>query len=734
MSLRFDLETLPFPADVSVLKATSDPAFCPTCANLNTVSAFAMVPCTTIMMNLASSIRKVDRARRLLSGIESQSISATEKLVSWELQISLADLKNSSAAGCITCLLLKEVVTNVPNGHFDWDDPALYIVVVFCEKTVLRISVARDRDHYATDTWDFGMSYKLLIDEPDMEDYQVYTLPTSPCPWPALGCLMNVELPKSSNPTRLGGLAGHISSDPTSLVFIEKVRKWISNCKENHAICIDAEKPTCQPQLPERIISLGPESNMDIRLMEAYGLPQEPYIVLHDQQEERSFSSLSECQVLEEDSVELRYDTLPRDFQDAILVCRKLSIKYLWINALCKNHDDDDDWEIESEKKAMAYSNAELVLIFTELLEGNDGFLSSRKSPTIISGTWPDGRPFEIYARPWLFHDPDTMDWLTGKPTRYGSRTESFQEQLLPRRRLLFTKGEAIFDCLTSISCECGGFLDSDEDPCLPLRRILKTGAKYITETDGSWIYHEHWRNLVAKLSQLKTRNSPCELAAISHLASRWANGYTGRYLAGLWEHDLVNYLRWYPIDEVPGEEPEGCQVPSCLGPSWSWTATSRKITWGSATFQNTKAFITIDLSRTECDVSSVSPFGPATSGHIFLTGKILKVGVMDSRRLFKDGIDQHVGFRSQETPQGHLPLPQNVFCLRLCTKSYTANSFDDDCALILVPATADDLIGQRREVQVSRHVFKRFGLTNTYPHKAWNHEREASEVAMYLI
>lgn len=176
--MRFDLETLPFPADASVLRARSDPVFCPTCANLHTVSAFAMVPCTAVTINLSRSVEKVDRARQLLSGIESQFISSTEKLVSWELQISLADLKNSAAAGCITCLLLKEVLTNVPNGYLNWDDPALYIVVIFCDKTVLRISVVRDRYPYETDTWEFGMAYKILYNEPDMDEYQVYTLPS----------------------------------------------------------------------------------------------------------------------------------------------------------------------------------------------------------------------------------------------------------------------------------------------------------------------------------------------------------------------------------------------------------------------------------------------------------------------------------------------------------------------------------------------------------------------------
>lgn len=131
-----------------------------------------------VVMNIADTTKKVDRARQLLYGFESQPISSTDKLRSWEIQIRLADLKDSSSAGCITCLLLKEVLTKVPNGHFDWDDPALYIEVIFCDKTVLRFSIVRDWDHYEEYAWDFGLPRRDLYRERDIEEYQVYTLPS----------------------------------------------------------------------------------------------------------------------------------------------------------------------------------------------------------------------------------------------------------------------------------------------------------------------------------------------------------------------------------------------------------------------------------------------------------------------------------------------------------------------------------------------------------------------------
>lgn len=41
---------------------------------------------------------------------------------------------------------------------------------------------------------------------------------------------------------------------------------------------------------------------------------------------------------------------LPRTFQDAISVTRKLGVRFLWIDSLCVIQNSSADWEEESEK------------------------------------------------------------------------------------------------------------------------------------------------------------------------------------------------------------------------------------------------------------------------------------------------------------------------------------------------------------------------------------------------
>ncbi|PVH93058.1 heterokaryon incompatibility, partial [Periconia macrospinosa] len=52
------------------------------------------------------------------------------------------------------------------------------------------------------------------------------------------------------------------------------------------------------------------------------------------------------------------WHSLPRTFQDAIGLARKLGILFLWIDSLCIVQDDKRDWEEQSADMANIYQNA----------------------------------------------------------------------------------------------------------------------------------------------------------------------------------------------------------------------------------------------------------------------------------------------------------------------------------------------------------------------------------------
>ena len=72
---------------------------------------------------------------------------------------------------------------------------------------------------------------------------------------------------------------------------------------------------------------------------------------------------------------EIVYFYLPKTFQDAIEVARKLNINYLWIDALCIIQDDEDDWDTECLRMGKYYENPYVTISTLSALGSREGFL-----------------------------------------------------------------------------------------------------------------------------------------------------------------------------------------------------------------------------------------------------------------------------------------------------------------------------------------------------------------------
>lgn len=55
-------------------------------------------------------------------------------------------------------------------------------------------------------------------------------------------------------------------------------------------------------------------------------------------------------------------DILPKTFQDAIIITRKLSLRYSWIDSLCILQDSHEDWEKEAARMHLVYRDAYLTI------------------------------------------------------------------------------------------------------------------------------------------------------------------------------------------------------------------------------------------------------------------------------------------------------------------------------------------------------------------------------------
>ncbi|KAM0354255.1 hypothetical protein ACHAPU_001299 [Fusarium lateritium] len=763
-----NLTRQPYPVGNTEEEIRKDPTLCRICWNLYGGSASTAVPLAGISMHEHSGFSNAARVAEA-GNLEAASAWAGRGRIdyaSWEISIYLPDIPGSVLGGCASCLLLQEVLTKVTQGALKFNDAELWLEAVFCKRNVLRVKLIRGSP---PDDFDMFSSGGGSTDGELLESYEIYTLPESLCPWPTIGSSMNFERPDWSLPTVIGGLAGHIEPDPTTKSSFDKIKSWLKICKSKHAVCSAAEVST-KSQLPKRVVDIGPGTNDGI------------HIFTHDDSAERitePYIALSHCWgktqhlistkgTLDQWKQNIPFGRFAKTFQDAIIISRELGIRYLWIDSLCIVQDDKQDWEIEAAKMASIYNGAELVLSATGSSDGSGGCLFQREPFVTVSGTSPEGKPFEVYGRKMAKHsafgwniDPRESSKGSSNPIigttisdaqehPLMTRAWCFQERLLATRILHYTKSEMIFDCLSSMECECGALERHENDPLVPARRIIKTGHKFITGTKSfrgtstnpsvplkgeikEFIeHHELWRDLIVQYSQKNITKRSDGLPAIAGLATEWSNRLTGRYLAGLWERDLLNGLRWMPDEKDTGEEPQ------YIAPSWSWLSVHRGVTWGLESFEYDKYFVEVDFARTECPLSGHNKFGEVKSGYICLTGHVMPLTVSvngDSVYLEKPG---HAKRKPFERPDSLFRLKQlktnDVWCLRLSTRLSTRNAWDDDAALVLVKAGEEALKRQPEEVRKFENVFQRVGYITNYMTDAWNHKNDSKQMEMYII
>ncbi|KAK7417441.1 hypothetical protein QQX98_004561 [Neonectria punicea] len=667
----------------------------------------------------------------------------------YQIQKPLPEIDATATAGCVTCMLIRDLIIRLTNNAVAFDDPLLFVELVLCRGHALTLVITRGTEEEEEgDVLFFSTGPKET--QWVLGPYQIYTLP--------------------------GGQAAQISTDFNTDACFNTIKGWISTCKNVHTICNEAGASTAK-SFPKRIISIGSASNNEIRLMEhdsSSPPPQEPYIALsHCWGKSRPLTLTRDT--LAQRKANIAFQVLPRTFRDAVVITRGLGIRYIWIDSLCIIQNDTQDWEIEAAKMSSIYSDAELVLSATGSGGSTAGVLQNRKPFLTWTGSYPKDKPFHIYGRETIQHDAfgwgeDERDMVKGStnlPSEGNphftrnfplmTRAWCFQERLLATAILHFTKDEIVFDCLTAMECECGTLTRHQGDSHLALRRIIKTGHKYVSGLtslsqglvnpydsqnsdaveepgfpDGFVEHHERWRDLIVQYSQKGITVTTDRLPAVGGLALRWSNDLTGRYLAGLWEKDVLRGLRWWPSEA----ETDLGEDPPYVAPTWSWVNARRGVTWGTQGFEGTLSFIKIDLSRTQCHPKGLNPYGEVDYGYIFLTGRIMEIDFsIAGNMVWLEKLDEKVNLRHPDSISGLQKLGKcKLYCLRLCTKIGTGNAWDDDFALVLKEAVGKDLARQPKQVREFPNVYQRVGLWTAYRVRSWNHAQDSVKEDLYLI
>jgi hypothetical protein len=153
-----------------------------------------------------------------------------------------------------------------------------------------------------------------------------------------------IQHTQHTQPVRI--MADLLPENTADEACFETINGWIKNCVENHVKCKRTVSVMDKFQLPTRLLDITKEDNC--RLVSATSLKitstPEQYATLSHRWARNGMSRLlreNEAVLMEG----IHTTDLPLVFQDAITVARRLSLHYLWIDALCIVQDDAEDWK-----------------------------------------------------------------------------------------------------------------------------------------------------------------------------------------------------------------------------------------------------------------------------------------------------------------------------------------------------------------------------------------------------
>jgi hypothetical protein len=434
---------------------------------------------------------------------------------------------------------------------------------------------------------------------------------------------------------------GEIANSTSSDQSIELARSWLTRCQISHGKCSQLTQQL--KWYPTRLMDVGVNNDSQWRLISPRidGIHPSKYMTLSYRWGSRPFPALKRS-TMSAFFGGLPIEDLPATFRDTIMICRRFSVRYLWIDALCIQQDSEEDWTKESTKMRDVYANSTCNIAAVASMDPYGGLFRHRAPadilPVLLQASW-DG-----------CSGSDYLIWDSDYETRQVSKAELhqrgwvFQERLLTPRTVHFTDSQIFWEC--SIDFRCEGFPQG-----LPFYSPLKDFEYLMTNNQLKALdvmpYEalNCWINIIQHYSSCALTKSGDRLIALSGLAHLFEErlGESDVYFAGHWKSRLAESLDWRI--EKPGRK-----LSNYIAPSWSWASVNTAIFMTKRSVSNIQ--LISDLSA-KVELIGADSTGAVLDGIVTVKGCIFRghyippgsPGYVETHRCYPKvpGCDDHV-------------------------------------------------------------------------------------------
>ncbi|KAI0452121.1 HET-domain-containing protein [Xylaria acuta] len=361
-----------------------------------------------------------------------------------------------------------------------------------------------------------------------------------------------------------------LSSSTGSEETFVRIKGWIDDCTTTHESCLKAE--CSQIYMPKRILCL-----VNDRVMLVEGARPHTYACLSHCWGPSQSPIKTLSTTIEDFKRDIPWRSLSKTFQDAVDICRRLDIDYIWIDSLCIVQDSDEDWADQSARMAEIYANAFLTIAATKSRDGTGGCYSDRDAYYVDCGTVVEGSVF-IRGHMPRFGGPTGSKTSEGWPLLL--RGWVYQEMSLSTRVLHFGSQEVVWQCHTHRRSESGSN-DSDHAKIAFSDGHAPPETKHKDAWDDGSPNDCPWYDVVNDYSGLALSFDKDKLPALAAISQGYAKemGVDNRFLAGLWKNSLGHDMLWETYPQSSANGPTQKPVDG-NAPSWSWASVQSRVKW----------------------------------------------------------------------------------------------------------------------------------------------------------
>ncbi|KAG0558454.1 hypothetical protein KC19_10G029400 [Ceratodon purpureus] len=474
-------------------------------------------------------------------------LASTEPVREWRL-----DHLKRTARECRFCSLVLKVASI---GRTVEDPSAV------CSMTVQVLGYIHPDGYCDTDTYEYisrlqfdlkveGVKQKFSYGDGSQSLYPAYS--------PGLQLLASDPLSMSEGSMLLGRPIG------TTQVDISLIKDhWLSCCEANHPACTPERWFDKAPDLPLRLI--------DVKRRKVVQAPHNcryvalSYVWGHLEQVQLKRGTMAK---LEEDGGVLIATS--KSILDAIVLVDMLGMEYLWVDSLCIIQDDDGDRARQIANMNVVYACAVLTIVSAAGSDANGGL------PGVLPGSRSPTQFTESINGLNLITSQCPFSWAVNESV-WNTRGWTFQEKVLSKRLLIFTRHQVFYHCNEATWFEDTIFEKNDSSFMVDMVEDASRELCYkFPNTLETPLVHRElcykfpnmaislYRYLVTGYRARSLTHESDALNAFAGILQSLSAEFSGGFLWGLPQSALQHGMLWATTNHSPDRRNP------CF-PSWSW-------------------------------------------------------------------------------------------------------------------------------------------------------------------